>query len=362
MSKIIVDEIQKNGGDTLTLPSTDATANNQALVGSSAGVLSFSPLALPAADGTANKPVTTDGSGTLQFGGFPIPATAGTDGQVLTSTGTAAAWEGISAPPVASDNHLAVGAVYSQSNRQNVYSTGDWSTSGPNSSYYNELEDASSLTQAWNMLMGDGKPQNDGAGSGDMTYTGNWTAARYKQYAHNHRLGYNYRYFYWHPNGTGYPGITVMCMPIRNTSGASIDVVFQTTNSSLGNYSGTGKAYYTPTFSSGTNYANATGGSWTVLNSYDGNDETYDYTATVPVPANTTVLFMMTSTWYYRTSYQFFDTNLLRSLDVTFSNADIKCDLRMLEALYMARQPAAIYNANTPYELYTSCASLFGDR
>ena len=49
MSKLIVDEIQKNGGDSLTLPSTDATANNQALVGSSAGVLSFSPLAMPAA-------------------------------------------------------------------------------------------------------------------------------------------------------------------------------------------------------------------------------------------------------------------------------------------------------------------------
>lgn len=93
MSKIIVDEIQKNGGDTLTLPSTDATADNQPMVGSSTGALSFSPLAMPSADGDANKPMTTDGSGQLQFGGFALPATAGSDGQVLTSTGTAAAWE-----------------------------------------------------------------------------------------------------------------------------------------------------------------------------------------------------------------------------------------------------------------------------
>ena len=70
MSKIIVDQVQKNGGDVLTLPATDATANNQPLVGATNGNLTFSPLALPAADGTANKPVTTDGSGQLQFGAF----------------------------------------------------------------------------------------------------------------------------------------------------------------------------------------------------------------------------------------------------------------------------------------------------
>lgn len=97
MSKIIVDEIQKNGGDTLTLPTTDASANNQPMVGSTGGVLSFSPLALPAADGDANKPVTTDGAAQLQFGAFALPATAGTDGQVLTSTGSAAAWEAVPA-------------------------------------------------------------------------------------------------------------------------------------------------------------------------------------------------------------------------------------------------------------------------
>lgn len=363
MSKIIVDEIQKNGGDTLTLPSTDATANNQPMVGSSAGVLSFSPLALPAADGAANKPVTTDGSGTLQFGGFALPSGAGTDGQVLTSSGgTQAAWEAVSSPPVASDNDLAIGALFSHSNRDNIYSTGAWSTTGPDSTYNNELDDASDLVAAWNMLMGDGKPTSTAAASGDLTYSGNWGVNRYKLFAHNRRLGYNYRYFYWHPNGTSYPGCTFMCIPIRNTSGSSIDVVFETTAGSQGGYAGTGKAYYTPTFSSGTNYANATGGSWTVLSSYEGDDETYDYQATVPVPGNTTVLFMMTASWKYRTSYQFFDTCLLRSIHTSFSNANIVCDLRMLEALYMGRQPSATSSTAIPYELYTTCATLFGDR
>ena len=83
MSKIIVDQVQKNGGDVLTLPSTDATANNQPMVGATNGNLTFSPLALPAADGAANRPVTTDGSAQLQFGAFALPATAGSNGQFL---------------------------------------------------------------------------------------------------------------------------------------------------------------------------------------------------------------------------------------------------------------------------------------
>ena len=363
MSKLIVDEIQKNGGDSLTLPSTDATANNQALVGSSAGVLSFSPLAMPAADGAANKPVTTDGSGTLQFGATALPAADGTNGQVLTTNGSGVAtWGGVSAPTVPSDNDLAIGALFSHANRDNIYSTGSWGTGGPDSTYNNELDDASDLVAAWNMLMGDGMPTSTGGASGDKTFSGNWGVNRYKLFAHNRRLGYNYRYFYWHPNGTSYPGCTFMCIPIRNTSAASIDVVLETTNGSQGNYAGTGKAYYTPTFSSGTNYANANGGSWTTCHSYQGDDETYDYQATVPVPANTTVLFMMTASWKYRTSYQFFDTCLLRSIHTTFSNADIVCDLRMLETLFMGRQVSATYNTALPYELYTTCATLMGDR
>ena len=34
MSKIIVDQIQSNGGDVLTVPTTDATLANQPIVGS----------------------------------------------------------------------------------------------------------------------------------------------------------------------------------------------------------------------------------------------------------------------------------------------------------------------------------------
>jgi len=97
MSKIIVDQIAKNGGTTFTLPSTDGGANAP-LVTNGTGTLAYSPLKLPAADGTANKPITTDGSGQLQFNPAALPAAIGTAGQTLAVNSGATALE-YAAPP-----------------------------------------------------------------------------------------------------------------------------------------------------------------------------------------------------------------------------------------------------------------------
>ena len=191
MSKLIVDEIQKNGGDTLTLPTSDAAISGQPLIGSSTGVLSFGSTAMPSADGTNGQVLTTNGAGV-------------------------GSWSTNNDNTVPSDNDLAIGALFSHANRDNIYSTGSWATTGPNSTYHNELDDSASIVAAWNMLLGDGKPQESGGANNELTYSGNWGVNRYKQFAHNRRLGYNYRYFYWHPNGTSYPGCTFMCVPIRN--------------------------------------------------------------------------------------------------------------------------------------------------
>ena len=97
MSKIIVDQIAKNGGTTFTLPSTDGGANAP-LVTNGTGTLAYSPLKLPAADGTANKPITTDGSGQLQFNPAALPAAIGTAGQQLAVNTGATALEYVAAP------------------------------------------------------------------------------------------------------------------------------------------------------------------------------------------------------------------------------------------------------------------------
>ena len=344
MSKIIVDEIQKNGGDALTLPATDASVNNQPMLGSTAGVLSFGPTGLPAADGTSGQVLTASGSGT-------------------------STWAAISAPPVAPDNILSVGMVMSSSQRQNLYSTGEWSSSGPNSTYYNRLSDASSIGQAWNMLLGDGRPANSAYGSSSMDtmfYSGDSGQQMSRQtiFAHNRRLGHNYKNYYYTDNsGTSqnYAGVTWSAMPIRNSGGSSATITLKVTRSGGSNYGGTGIVYYTPTFSSGTTYANATGGAWTTCEASTSNSEYVNYTASITVPAGVTVIVMMTSNHRYHTTARFKDTHMYLDLHSTFAG-NIKCDLRMLAALGSARSPSATYNTFTPHEMYTSCAALYGDR
>ena len=51
---------------TYTLP-VAPTVNNQALVSSTAGVMSFTPYTFPSADGTSNQALVTNGSGVLSF-------------------------------------------------------------------------------------------------------------------------------------------------------------------------------------------------------------------------------------------------------------------------------------------------------
>tara|TARA_B100001057_G_scaffold388853_1_gene396440 strand:+ start:4000 stop:5100 length:1101 start_codon:yes stop_codon:yes gene_type:complete len=366
MSKIIVDQVQKNGGDVLTLPATDATANNQALVGSSTGVLSFSPLALPAADGTANKPVTTDGSGQLQFGAFPLPTSSGTNGQVLQSNGTSATWSDSSAglPIDTNSNHM-IGTVHSDTFRGQHYNAHNWTTSGPNSTWYATQALSSSYVAAtWNMFLGDGKPSASG---NDYTYVHNSDRndVRVMEYANNKRVGHYYQDWRNQHNQTSYSGNVFRVLPIRNKSSSAIstNVYGVVSTYSQNNYSGGCIGVYTPTYSSGTNYANVNGGAWSTLASYDSTNSTYQFGAqSISIPAGTTVLVMLVSSVEYKTTYQFISTNMFYSLDSTFTNADIHCDIRMLYALQCARSVNNNSSTASPADLYTACAALFGDQ
>ncbi len=70
----------------------------------------------------------------------------------------------------------------------------------------------------------------------------------------------------------------------------------------------------------------------------------------------------MTTHHMYHTTDMYNDIHVYGEIQTTFTHTDIQCDLRMLEALHTCRQPAAVYNAATPYEMYTSCATCYGDR
>lgn len=365
MSKIIVDQIQKNGGDVLTLPTTDATANNQPLVGSTTGVLSHSPLALPAADGSANRPMTTDGSGQLQFGAFSLPAGTGSNGQQLATDGSGGtSWA--NAPenlPNHTNSNNVIGTVVSSTGQQNSYSSGDWTSSGPWTTYRHDnfFSNNNSYIQGWNMFMGDGYP--DGTSTSNAFFVNNTDRDmhRMKQFAHNKRVGYYWRDSYYNDNETSYGGLTWRCLPIRNGSSSAKSVTIKGYASSYSTYTGCSLGYFTPTNSSGTAYSTVTGGTWTQIASNNSSSE-YNMTGTVTVPAGKTVLVFLNSAKAYKTTYRFLDTNFFYDLDVTFSDADIFCDLRMLETLSMGRCIHAARTSDQTFYTYNHCAELWGDR
>jgi hypothetical protein len=367
MSKIIVDQVATNGGDTFTFPAADGTIAKQPLVTDASGGLSFnttSPLP-PIADGTAGKAVVTDGSGQLEFSANVMPAADGTVGQYLSTDGSGQ-MEFIDPPPIPSnlpeDSIHSIGMLMSSSARENIYSTGEWSSSGAWTTYYNSFSAANSIIQAANMALGDGYPN---ATSGNKYHSGDHgdTHHRKKLFAKNKRMGHWYRDYYYYDNVTGnYAGTTWSMLPIRNSSANDIDItLYWETSCWNDNYGGSGMAVYTPTGGTG-NYAGVTGGSWTTLSNNSSQSVAGTHNNSVTVPAGKTVIVMMSSHHYYQTTYRFKDTHSYYNLHTSFSNANINCDLRMLETLFTARTPSATNSNDYTWELYPACAALFSDR
>jgi len=417
MAKIIVEDIQGGStGDVLTIPQSKATLNNQPVVGSTAGVLShspvampaavspannrplvgatdgttsfspvampaavsaannrplvgatdgttsFSPVAMPAADGTANKPLTTDGSGQLQFGAFPLPTTSGSNGNYLSTDGTSASW--VAAPnstSLLSAEGLVYGTMVTSSAQGNSYSGGDWSSSGPWTTYRHDqfFSNTTHSTQGFNMLLGDGYPN----GTSQSTYAGNGGAEvqRLIQYASGNRVGWAGRDWNYTENNTSYGGMSWRVLPIRNTSASAITINIAAMYTAYTTYNSASLGYFTPTNSSGTTYSTVTGGTWTQLQSTTSGNDVWA-TNSITVPAYTTILVVLNTAHAYQTTYRFTENSLFYNLHTTFSDANIICDLRMLYALHQARTPSATDTAANPEEIYTACATIFGDR
>ena len=308
MSKIVVDQVQKSGGPALTLP---------------------------AADGTAGQYMQTNGSGTLSF---------------ATPTGQ---------PPVPNDSTLIVGFVRSNSAQQNTYSSPSWSSDGPNG-LLNQATigtDATSRGMAWNMLLGDGYPN----GTTDRMFTNNREGNYQREvvYANNQRLGHIRAINYYNNNTTdNYTGLTWSVLPVRNTTGASITRSLNFYYSAdYSSYGGAAIALFTPNAAT---YSATSGGTWTGLFTST-TDTTTTVTVSVVVPANTTVLVFAGTTHLYQTTYQFFDYHMYYGLN-TFFDGNLICDLRMLNALQLARSPSNTNSTIAPQQIYTAAATIYGNR
>jgi len=259
------------------------------------------------------------------------------------------------------DAHNLVGSVVTSSSRQNVYSTGEWSDNGPWTAYYNNWQDANSRTQGWNMFMGDGYPDNVTS----FKYSNDSASNEHRQleWAQEKRVGFYYRDRFEWDNATGqYSGCTWRCMPVRNTTSSSItrDIGTSRTGSG-GSYGGHSTLMYTP--ASG-KYSTVKDGNWSIVDnqSYTG-ESNYNQTFNVTIPANTTVLLMNTSGWWYHTTYRFKDSNAFYNLHDFFKeDKSLVCDLRMLDTLATIRITGEAYNNSSPWKVYPQCALKHGDR
>jgi len=278
-------------------------------------------------------------------------------GVASAATGTSAAATSI----VPNDAWNLVGSVVTSSSRQNVYSTGEWTSSGPWTTYYHNWHDANSRTQGWNMFMGDGYP--NGTTQQKYSNDGQSNEHRLIEWAQENRMGFYYKDRFEYDNATGdYSGVTWRCMPIRNTTSSSITRSMSTSRTGAGgHHGGHSTIMYTPN-SSG--YSSVTGGSWNVVdsNSYT-SESNYNQTFNISIPANTTVLVMNTSGWWNHTTYRFKDTNMFYNLDSLFSDDNsLVCDLRMLNTLSTVRIKGESSTSSNPWKIYPQCALIHGDR
>ena len=275
----------------------------------------------------------------------------------------AGAAEAVVASLVPDDSINTIGSVISNSARQNVLATsgitGEWTSSGPWTTYYHSWSNANSITQGFNMFMGDGYPN----GTNQKMYVNDGptgSKSRVKEYAHGNRLGTMLKDHHYLDNTTSsYAGVSWRCTPVRNTTDAAItrDLTVYLSSTDT-NYGGCSIAVYTPDSST---YAAATGGTWSTPFTGGSNTPATTRTGSIVIPANTTVLVFTNSIHDYQTTSKFKDTNMLYGLDVFFAG-DLLCDLRMLETLATARLTGSTNQVAVPHELYTVCATQQGDR
>lgn len=308
MGKLIVDQIQKPGGSTFTLPTTAAAGS---LISDASGNLSIA----------SNRAVPVEGN--------------------------------------------TIGMIVSSTSQANTYSGPSWTSDGPGGQIYsaryvgNTTADGNSTGAAFNMCMGDGMPTatNDRM----FVYNRNGDILRQPYYANNKRLGHHRHNNYYDNNTTNnYTGATFSLFPVRNTTSSTISRTINFYHSSdFSSYGGAAVALYTPT--NGVAYSAVVGGVWTQPYTYT-TDTTFSAgSCAIVVPANTTVLILFATSHCYETTYKFQDSHFYFGLD-TFIDGSLMCDLRMLETLRTNRNTANATNSVAPNIYYNQCATQYGDR
>ena len=303
---------------------------------------------------------------------FNLPATDGTSGQYMKTDGSATlGWASIVNPnaPVitalpVSEGKGMIGSIVTHSDRSNSYSTGEWQGSAGWTTFVNyQVHADNTAIQFFNNVFGDGMAE---AGTSETMFGSDseHQFARTLQFSNGNRLGYS-RDFFHYDNDTSNSGHSWRIMPIRNTTNAAVTV---TLAGYVSAYWGSGNeggqlAVFTPNTSTYSTVTSVTGTSIATITGNNG--QFFNLTGTHSIPANTTVLVVLTSTDQYQTTYRFKDTNYFYNLDTTFANPGIICDMRMLYSLHTSRFPAMVYAggfAGYAATIWNKTATAYGDR
>ena len=178
MSRIFADQIQKPSGTAFSLP-----------VG----------------NGANNQFIQTDGQGNLSF-----------ENPVIYQPGES--WL------VAPETAYNVGTVSTHTDRNQIYSTGEWTSSSSWTTYNNStIHTDNHAIQFWNMLLGDGYSNASATTERMQGGDSEFEMSRRVQFASGNRVGYRRDVLHW-DNSTNYSGHTFRCLPIRNTNSGSVSV------------------------------------------------------------------------------------------------------------------------------------------
>jgi hypothetical protein len=315
MSKIIVDQFQTTGGTAFTLPT---------------------------ADGTANQYLSTNAAGVLGWQSQPTPP----ENTILPD-----------------DDYRIIGTILSGSSRENVYSTGEWSSTGPWTTYYNDWEDSTSRIQGINMFMGDGRGAS--ASNTDLFYMNDGThnEQRKLEFSYGNRVGHHRKDYFEYDNSTGnYSGIHIRALPLRNTTSVNITRnITAYASAKNASYGGSAIHMFTPDSEA---YSTTTGGTWTDVDNEASSDSDTNHGAkSIVIPANKTVIVFLTSSTRYETTYRMKSTNMFTDLSTLCpASGDLVCDLRMLNTISQVRVPNSGQQVDSFYNVYPACAALYGDR
>lgn len=167
---------------------------------------------------------------------------------------------------------------------------------------------------------------------------------------------------------SGYQGFSMRTMFLRNfhpTLAKTITLSGWYANYYAQGYEGSAMLYGVPT-GTGTKYSQATGMTWTTMNNRSGGNSTYTWTGTMTIPAQTTAVFIQTSTYYWwQGGYggKALEVNKLYDLQQTFGDYWIQPDMRMTQLGHnWADLDDTLYNGYSSYRLWNRCATTYGDR